>query len=68
MSGSSRCRAYFTLHGSTPNRSERVRKTVLAQLHSGDDYVIDNPRVDHANECLVLSGWHGHMSRSRAVK
>jgi len=41
---------------------------VLAQLHSGDDYVIDNPQVNHATECLALSGWHGHMSRSRAVK
>ena len=28
---------YFTLHGSMPNRSTKVRKTVLAQLHRGDD-------------------------------
>ena len=30
---------YFTVHGSTPNRSKEVRKNVLVQLHSGQDRV-----------------------------
>jgi phytanoyl-CoA hydroxylase len=60
--------SYFTLHGSPPNRSDRVRKTVLVQLHSGDDFVVDNPQVNHCNEHLVLCGWNQHMTRTRAVK
>jgi phytanoyl-CoA hydroxylase len=58
--------SYFTLHGSLPNRSARPRKSVLAQLYSGSDYVLDNPQVRHVNEQLVLSGWNHHMNRSRA--
>lgn len=60
--------SYFTLHGSPPNRSDRIRKTVLVQMHRGDDVVIDNPQVNHANEYLVLSGWNHHMTRAAAVK
>lgn len=60
--------SYFTLHGSSPNRSERVRKTVLAQLHSGSDYLLDNPEMPHVNESLVLSGWNHHMTRALADK
>lgn len=60
--------SYFTLHGSPPNRSDRVRKTVLVQMHRGDDHVLDNPQVNHANEYLVLSGWNHHMTRAQAVK
>jgi phytanoyl-CoA hydroxylase len=60
--------SYFTLHASTPNRSDNRRKTVLAQLHSGNDFVLDNPEVNHVNEYLVLAGWNHHMNRSRAVK
>ena len=60
--------SYFTLHASTPNRSEDRRKTVLVQLHSGNDHVVDNPEVIHVNEHLVLAGWNHHMNRSRAVK
>lgn len=55
---------YFTIHGSMPNRSQAVRKTVLVQLHSGDDRVEDG--VGHPNERLVLKGWNHHASRSSA--
>jgi len=55
---------YFTLHGSMPNRSPKTRKTVLVQLHSGNDRVEDDVR--HPNERWVLSGWNHHASRSRA--
>lgn len=55
---------YFTLHGSMPNRSERVRKTVLVQMHSGTDRV--EAGVEHPNERLVLSGWNEYASRNSA--
>ncbi|HET6645495.1 MAG TPA: phytanoyl-CoA dioxygenase family protein [Fimbriimonadales bacterium] len=55
---------YFTLHGSMPNRSERVRKTVLVQMHSGTDRVEDG--VEHPNEKLVLSGWNQFTTRQTA--
>ncbi len=58
--------SYFTLHGSTPNRSDHHRKTVLVQMHSGDDFVLPNEQVNHVNESLVLRGWNHHMSRDRA--
>jgi len=55
---------YFTLHGSMPNRSNQVRKTVLVQMYAGDD------RVEHGNghpdERIVLSGWNHHATRSRS--
>jgi phytanoyl-CoA hydroxylase len=53
---------YFTLHGSLPNRSGKVRKTVLVQMHSGDDRIEDDNQ--HPNERLVLSGWNHHAKRS----
>jgi len=53
---------YFTLHGSMPNRSDKVRKTVLVQMHSGDDKVEDTNQ--HPNARLVLSGWNHHARRS----
>jgi len=57
----------LTLHGSTPNRSDRHRKTVLVQLHSGSDYVLDREGGhEHVNERLTLRGWNHHMSRDRA--
>ena len=31
----------FTIHGSMPNKSERPRKTILIQLFSGRDKVVD---------------------------
>ena len=58
--------SYFTLHGSLPNCSDRIRKTILVQMHSGKDYVLANEGVDHVNERLVLRGWNYHMSRDLA--
>jgi ectoine hydroxylase-related dioxygenase (phytanoyl-CoA dioxygenase family) len=55
---------YFTLHGSMPNQSTKVRKTVLAQLHSGDDMV--EPGNTHPNERLALLGWNSQAKRSLA--
>ncbi len=55
---------YRTVHGPLPNRSDRVRKTVLVQLHSGQDDV--EPGVTHPNERLALRGWNHRASRSRA--
>jgi ectoine hydroxylase-related dioxygenase (phytanoyl-CoA dioxygenase family) len=53
---------YCTLHGSMPNRSQKVRKTVLVQLHSGSDTVEDGNA--HPNARLVLSGWNHYAKRS----
>lgn len=53
---------YCTIHGSMPNRSQSTRKTVLVQLHSGDDHVEDGNQ--HPNERLVLSGWNHYATRS----
>lgn len=55
---------YFLLHGSMPNRSAQVRKTVLVQMHAGSDRIEDGVR--HPNERLVLSGWNHHATRSSA--
>ncbi len=55
---------YFTCHGSMPNRSQEVRKTVLAQLMAGDDEL--EPGHDHPHANLVLRGWNHAMTRSRA--
>jgi ectoine hydroxylase-related dioxygenase (phytanoyl-CoA dioxygenase family) len=53
---------YLTLHGSMPNRSSVTRKTVLAQLHRGDDSI--EPGNKHSNARLVLSGWNSLAKRS----
>jgi phytanoyl-CoA hydroxylase len=53
---------YLTLHGSMPNRSQKTRKSVLAQLHSGDDRIEDGN--NHPNARLVLSGWNTYAKRS----
>ncbi len=53
---------YCTLHGSMPNRSQKTRKTVLVQMHSGEDVVEDENR--HPNARLVLSGWNSYAKRS----
>ena len=58
--------SYLTLHGSTPNRSDRCRKTVLVQLHSGTDHVPAGDGPGHVNERLVLRGWNYRMSRDLA--
>jgi ectoine hydroxylase-related dioxygenase (phytanoyl-CoA dioxygenase family) len=55
---------YLTVHGSLPNRSQKSRKTVLVQLHAGDDEM--EPGVTHPYEGLALSGWNHCMSRERA--
>jgi len=60
--------SYFTLHGSLPNTSARVRKTVLVQMYSGGDYVLENKEFDHVDEQLVLAGWNHHMTRALAAK
>jgi len=54
---------YCTLHGSMPNRSNKVRKTVLVQMHSGDDRIEDGN--SHPNERLVLAGWNHAAKRSQ---
>ncbi|MBX3112242.1 MAG: phytanoyl-CoA dioxygenase family protein [Fimbriimonadaceae bacterium] len=55
---------YFLVHGSMPNRSEQVRKTVLVQMYAGDDRVEDG--IGHPDEHLVLAGWNHHATRNRA--
>lgn len=55
---------YFTLHGSKPNYSAKTRKTVLAQLHAGDDAI--EPENRHPNARLVLRGWNHFAGRSVA--
>ena len=56
---------YFTLHGSMPNRSDTVRKTVLCQLYSGSDRVEDGNT--HPDEAMVLRGWNHAATRERAA-
>lgn len=55
---------YLTVHGSMPNRSSRTRKTVLVQVHAGDDRV--EPGNAHPDARLALSGWNATMTRERA--
>ncbi len=57
---------YFTLHGSKHNRSNRLRKTVLVQMHSGQDEIeADNT---HPNARLTLRGWNHRINRDLAIK
>ncbi len=57
--------SHLLLHGSRPNRSSEARKTVLVQMHAGDDMVsADAP--PHPNENLVLRGWNHRTTRARA--
>jgi phytanoyl-CoA hydroxylase len=51
--------SYFTIHGSKPNRSLHLRKTVLVQLHSGQDRIEEGNL--HADSRLVLRG-HSHVA------
>lgn len=55
---------YFTLHGSLPNTSSHTRKTVLVQMHSGDDKIEDG--INHPNARLTLSGWNHKATRGSA--
>ncbi len=58
--------SYLTLHGSTPNRSNKNRKTVLVQMYGGHDYVLEDGGDSHVNERLVLRGWNHQMQRIEA--
>lgn len=53
--------SYFTVHGSTPNTSDRSRKTVLTQLFSGRDQL--DPISEHPVSGLVLRGQNHHATR-----
>ncbi len=53
---------YCLIHGSMPNRSNRVRKTVLVQMHSGEDQVEEGNQ--HPNSRLCISGWNRNAKRS----
>ncbi len=53
--------SYLTVHGSTQNLSGHPRKTVLVQMHPGDDRVVDGNR--HTNVKLALRGHNQHTSR-----
>ncbi len=55
---------YLTLHGSMPNRSKRVRKTVLVQMHAGRDEM-EQPH-NHTYSGLTLRGWNYAATRSKA--
>lgn len=55
---------YFTLHGSKHNRSRRLRKTVLVQMHAGDDEI--EPGNGHPNARLTLRGWNHRLNRGTA--
>lgn len=55
---------YCLIHGSMPNRSSHVRKTVLVQMHAGDDDVEEG--CTHPNERLCLRGWNYAMTRDTA--
>ncbi len=55
---------YFTLHGSKHNRSRRLRKTVLVQMHAGDDEI--EPGNNHPNARLTLRGWNHRINRGTA--
>ena len=54
---------YLTVHGSKPNGSAHTRKTVLVQMHAGNDRV--EPGVQHTEERLVLRGFNHHATRSQ---
>jgi len=58
--------SYLTLHGSKPNRSNSIRKTVLVQMHSGQDKIEDSNR--HPYSRLVLRGWNHTVRRSTATE
>lgn len=56
--------SYLTVHGSLANRGAMARKSVLFQLHSGADRMID--AAGHPSSNLVLRGWNHQMTRERA--
>ena len=56
---------YFIVHGSTPNFTEKPRKTVLARMFSGRDRRED---ITELNENLVLRGFNYHTTFGSAQK
>jgi len=56
--------SYLLVHGSKTNRSKKPRKTVLVQMHAGDDIV--EPDCPHPYEGLVLSGRNHNANREFA--
>ena len=52
---------YLTVHGSTQNLSVDPRKTVLVQLHAGNDRVTGDNK--HTNVKLTLRGFNHHATR-----
>ena len=56
--------SYLSVHASLANRDDRPRKSVLVQLYSGSDALVDD--AQHPNANLVLRGWNHHMTRERA--
>ena len=57
---------YFLLHGSMQNVSSRTRKTVLVQMHAGDDAVEEGNT--HPNSRLALRGWNHAVTRALSAK
>lgn len=57
---------YFLLHGSLQNTSDQIRKTVLVQMHAGDDAIVAGNQ--HTNARLTLRGWNHAVSRAAAAK
>jgi phytanoyl-CoA hydroxylase len=55
---------YFTLHGSKHNRSRKLRKNMLVQMHAGDDEI--EAGNGHPNARITLRGWNHRMSRAIA--
>jgi phytanoyl-CoA hydroxylase len=53
----------LTIHGSGPNLSSRVRKTVLVQLYAGSAELEES---EHPVAGLVLRGWNHHATRASA--
>lgn len=53
---------YFLLHGSKPNFSDQTRKTVLVQMHAGDD--LQEAVSTHPYARLPLCGWNHRAKRS----
>ncbi|MBX3095524.1 MAG: phytanoyl-CoA dioxygenase family protein [Fimbriimonadaceae bacterium] len=56
--------SYLTVHGSMPNRSDQIRKTVLVQMHAGDDELENS--AGHPYDRWVLAGRNPHMKRGAA--
>ncbi len=57
---------YCLLHGLNQNVSDRIRKTVLVQMHSESDRIEDGN--GHLNARLILQGWNHATTRSTAQK